>query len=299
MHFPQSFCRGGLARRDITPPVGIYHRMWGAATHDRSTGVHRPLMATALALSPSVEGRPESAAAAAALSCSVSIDHCLLWSERLDSLARRRSAGWRLSSRRNCRHVFAHARGRADGSSAGRPAGRRADRRLSRPDGPANRRRRARSAASVAPGANRLRHWALRAWRRIGTFGTRQSGQFVCGFNPAGASDDTLLVARISDRQSRRLGTIVNYACHPTTLAWDNTLISPDFVGAMREVVEARRRRAVPVSARCLGRSWAAAAGSSATRRRPTATAASWATRRWRRSKGCPPRASTMSMPGR
>ncbi len=30
----------------------------------------------------------------------------------------------------------------------------------------------------------------------------------------------------------------MNYACHPTTLAWENTLISPDYVGAMREVVE-------------------------------------------------------------
>ena len=34
------------------------------------------------------------------------------------------------------------------------------------------------------------------------------------------------------------LSTLVNYACHPTTLAWDNTLISPDFVGGMRTVVE-------------------------------------------------------------
>ena len=31
---------------------------------------------------------------------------------------------------------------------------------------------------------------------------------------------------------------LVNYACHPTTLAWQNTLVSPDFVGALREVVE-------------------------------------------------------------
>jgi hypothetical protein len=30
----------------------------------------------------------------------------------------------------------------------------------------------------------------------------------------------------------------VNYACHPTTLAWQNALISPDYPGAMREVVE-------------------------------------------------------------
>jgi hypothetical protein len=30
----------------------------------------------------------------------------------------------------------------------------------------------------------------------------------------------------------------VNYACHPTTLAWQNRLLSPDFIGAMRELVE-------------------------------------------------------------
>ena len=45
---PQSRCRFGIARCDVTPPVGIYHRMWGAATHDRATGVHRPLSATAV-----------------------------------------------------------------------------------------------------------------------------------------------------------------------------------------------------------------------------------------------------------
>ena len=40
------------------------------------------------------------------------------------------------------------------------------------------------------------------------------------------------------DAQARVLGTVVNYACHPTTLAWENTLVSPDYIGAMREVVE-------------------------------------------------------------
>ena len=39
----------GLGRRDTTPPSGIYARMWGAATHDLATGVHRPLSATARA----------------------------------------------------------------------------------------------------------------------------------------------------------------------------------------------------------------------------------------------------------
>src|ERR1019366_6481770 len=65
-----------------------------------------------------------------------------------------------------------------------------------------------------------------------------ENQQFVCGFNPSGFADDTVLVARISGDDGTCLATLVNYACHPTTLAWDNTAISPDFVGAMREVVE-------------------------------------------------------------
>ena len=32
--------------------------------------------------------------------------------------------------------------------------------------------------------------------------------------------------------------TAVGYAAHPTSLAWENTLISPDYPGALREVVE-------------------------------------------------------------
>src|SRR5437870_11331786 len=68
---PQSRCRLGVARCDITPPVGIYHRMWGAATHDRATGVHRPLAATLLWL------EPESGDSTQALVI-VSLDHCIL-----------------------------------------------------------------------------------------------------------------------------------------------------------------------------------------------------------------------------
>ena len=45
-------------------------------------------------------------------------------------------------------------------------------------------------------------------------------------------------MATITDCNRRLLGTIVNYACHPTTLAWQNTLISPDYVGALRQAVE-------------------------------------------------------------
>jgi hypothetical protein len=64
------------------------------------------------------------------------------------------------------------------------------------------------------------------------------SGQFVCGFNPLGQADDTVLVARVSSEDGPTIATVVNYACHPTTLGWENTLISPDYPGTTCAVVE-------------------------------------------------------------
>src|SRR3954467_9495155 len=67
-----------------------------------------------------------------------------------------------------------------------------------------------------------------------------ENGRIVCGLNQVAPADDTVVVGRVSSAgDGRVLATIVNYACHPTTLAWENTLISPDYIGAMREVVEA------------------------------------------------------------
>jgi hypothetical protein len=52
------------------------------------------------------------------------------------------------------------------------------------------------------------------------------------------------MVARVAADSGQRLATIVNYACHPTTLAWDNRQISPDYVGALRETIERETRAA-------------------------------------------------------
>ena len=49
---PTSILRFGHARGDTTPPVGIYHRMWGAARHDAATGIHRPIQADVVVLEP-------------------------------------------------------------------------------------------------------------------------------------------------------------------------------------------------------------------------------------------------------
>jgi hypothetical protein len=64
------------------------------------------------------------------------------------------------------------------------------------------------------------------------------SGRGVCGLNFDRPADDTLLVGRITDVGGRIRGVIVNYACHPVSLGGANQLMSPDYVGAMRETVE-------------------------------------------------------------
>jgi hypothetical protein len=64
------------------------------------------------------------------------------------------------------------------------------------------------------------------------------SGRDICGLNLVEKADDTLLVGRIAGANGRTRATIVNYACHPVSLGGGNRLLSPDYIGAMREVVE-------------------------------------------------------------
>src|SRR5687768_1863670 len=78
---PTSICRFGLARADITPPVGIYHRMWGAAVHDRSEGIHRPLTATAMVFRRIRAERDDEDTQVV-----VAVDHCLLGRAEMDSV---------------------------------------------------------------------------------------------------------------------------------------------------------------------------------------------------------------------
>ena len=38
----------GVARVDITPPIGISHAGWGAALHEKAEGIDMPLYSTSL-----------------------------------------------------------------------------------------------------------------------------------------------------------------------------------------------------------------------------------------------------------
>ena len=229
---PQSVCQFAIARGDITPPAGIYHRMWGAAAHDRAEGVHRPLTATvAIFQATNAEPSPEIRQVVIAL------DHCVMGRAEIDLLLEAVCQTPGLD-RESVLVVFSHTH------AAGLML-------LDRKDLPGG----DLIAGYLADVAARLAELAATASQNLqpatisyGTarcdmaghrdFWDQQSGQFVCGFNPSGKGDDTVLVARVSGAGDQTLATVVNYACHPTTLAWDNRLVSPDFPGAMREVVE-------------------------------------------------------------
>src|SRR5262245_2160383 len=50
--------RIGIARADITPPLGIYARNWGAGTQGVARSIHRPLTLTAITLASATGAQP-------------------------------------------------------------------------------------------------------------------------------------------------------------------------------------------------------------------------------------------------
>lgn len=229
---PQARLIAGAARTDITPPVGIYHRMWGAALHDRSTGVHRPLTATVLSLQPA-DGSSNDAMLVVAL------DHCILERVECDKLRTAAARGAAMPVERT--HVcltHTHAAGLMTRTRGHLPGGDLIGPYLD--EVAAKVERLAAEARRTARPAGLVAGYGRCDLARQRDYFDTQSEQYVCGFNPHADADDTLTVARLTADDGATIATLVNYACHPTTLAWQNTLISPDYVGALRETVESR-----------------------------------------------------------
>jgi hypothetical protein len=221
----------GVAREDITPPVGIHARCWGAARHEVAEGVHRPLTLTCVTFQARDDQPPL-----------VLIGGDLMsWRSRDDESAFRTAVLEELAlepSRLMFCFSHTHAAPSLRSDDIARPGGQ-----LIEP----YRARLRESAVRAIRTALAQRRPATLSWRygRCDLATNRdlsdlETGRAVCGFNPHEPADDTLLVGRACDHDGRTFATIVNYACHPTTLAWENKLLSPDFVGAMRETIESQ-----------------------------------------------------------
>ena len=227
---PTSRVRFGFARVDITPPVGIYHRMWGAARHDRATGVHRPILGDVLVFG-SVDAPGEIRLVRAHLDLVGLIAQ--QYAALVNALGDAAAVG---PDRVDVTFSHTHASGWYAPDRFGMPGGE-----LIEPFLKEVGEKLAEACEEAISGLREVLvtyasgHCGMAADR---DYRDEVFDGYVCGYNPEGNGDDTLLVGRLSESNGRTVATVVNYACHPTTLAWKNTLISPDYVGAMRTEVE-------------------------------------------------------------
>ena len=226
---PTSRVRFGHGREDITPPVGIYHRMWGAARHNRSTGVHRPILADVMIFGSLSDESDLLVRAHIDLVGLVTADHNAV----VDGLAKVVGVG---EDRIDLTYSHSHSSGFYMPDRVALPGGelipdylKEVAEKVSRAGAAA---RDALEVAVITYATGRCNMAANRD-----CYDEEFEGH-VCGFNPDVEPDETVLVGRVTDLAHRQVATLVNYGCHPTTLAWDNTLLSPDYVGTMREEVE-------------------------------------------------------------
>jgi hypothetical protein len=218
----------GVARADITPPPNIYARSWGSAKHDAAEGIHRPLVTTGLFFRG---GDPQLELYLLCLDLGWWYDN-----------AHEREIRDRILKETGIRddQLVTHM-----GHTHSGPASNLQN--VEREGGnliPAYRDKIVEGAVAALKGAKANAQPAVASWAegRCNLARNRDlvldSETFLCGINPDGPTDDTVLVGRVTDANGKIIATLVNYACHPVSLGGGNRLISPDYYGAMREVVE-------------------------------------------------------------
>jgi len=222
---PRSALRVGVARRDITPPTGIRAKNWGPADWERSAGAHRPFELTALALIGD-DRRPRVLLAVDGTWWRRVADEQGVRGAILDGLGLEADQLMLSLSHTHAGAVLCAADAHLPGgelipgyldalAQAGVAAG-------------------GEALAGAEPG---LIEWTAGRCSLAADRELDLDGRALVGYNPAATADDTVTIGRISVDGAVR-ATLVNYACHPTTLAWQSREVSPDYVGAMREIVE-------------------------------------------------------------
>jgi hypothetical protein len=215
----------GVARLDITPPEGTRWKLWGAATQETADGVHRPLTATALAIVADDDPL-----------LILSVDVCE-WADLADeTIVRQRILN-------NCGlhpdRLLLHSTHTHSGQApctrhAPLTGGQFLAEHLELIASQAS----AAAAQAIATAAPATLTWGVGRSQLAAYRDEVRDGRAVVGYDPDTRADDTVLVGRVTTAAQGVVAVLVSYACHPTVLGWGNRLISPDYVGAMRELIE-------------------------------------------------------------
>lgn len=220
----------GVARAEITPPVGIPHLNWGSQTHVEAIGIDPAgMLVTALVLS---DGKQTFAM--------VDVDTLLVGG--FEDIVQRASAASGIPA--------AHIRIAATHTHAA-PMFQREKGPVGVDPAPYERMMSAyrnkiaeKIAGAVKEAKTKLQPAHAWAARGIGTINMNRrvratkDGPPAVGLNPDGFVDRELVVMRIDDARGNPYAVLVNFQCHGTVLTYENKHVSPDWIGMMRKTVE-------------------------------------------------------------
>ena len=222
--------QAGVARADITPPVGIAQLNWGSQTHVEAAGIDPAGMyATALVLS---DGRQKFAM----------VDIDCLHIRNMDEVIRQAAERTGIPAA-HIRLAATHTHSGPAYQDDKGPLGKDPKRYLPTIEA-YNRLLAAKLVGTIVEANSNLRPVHIYGAKGKGTIninrrvrGTATSPPAV-GTNPDGFVDQDLIVFRLDDASGKPYAVMVNFQCHGTTLTFENKVISPDWIGMVRKTVE-------------------------------------------------------------
>ena len=215
----------GTGRCDITPAPGTPQGGWGAQTHQRGLGADLPLYATALVLADSAQS--------IAIIDVDSIGFDGEWTAKIIDAVVELSKLPREHIRFSCTHTHS-------GPNTFRMA--LITEGLDMATGYLNSLPR-RIASAVWQAQQNLKPVRVAAAEGTCELAVNrrlrlENGQVIIGRNWDGPVDHTVRIVRFDDLAENPLATIVHFACHPTTIAWQSHHATPDYPGMAKKVVE-------------------------------------------------------------
>lgn len=215
----------GVAQADITPPIGISSNPWGKSTSAISTGVHRPLMAVALCIS----GQSDRFI--------VTLDLGWIGCHECDVVNFRGRVVKELGITLDDLLV------NLSQTHKGPPMCVHEALREGKEFVPDFIEKVISTVIEICKKARTQVGIADITWAYgkcdLGTVRDLPIGDTdVVGYNPELTPDHTVAVGRITNLSGKHVATLVNYGCHPTSVGWESSLISPDYIGRARELVE-------------------------------------------------------------